>query len=148
MPPPIPFPYPLRVGTDLCRIPRILRILQGKNGPRFIRRVLAPEELARVRPAIRAVLDDDASGNVVARAAVSAEGIGVRRPTTRSTQQLRGGDGDGGGGGKLKVQEEQHRDRDKSPQRDGLPAKQEEGEGEGIGIYKSAAMFLAGRCVF
>ncbi|KAK4240898.1 hypothetical protein C8A03DRAFT_12820 [Achaetomium macrosporum] len=69
MPPPLPFPYPLRVGTDLCRIPRILRILQGKNGSRFIHRILAPEELVRVRPVIRAVLDDAANSAAKATAA-------------------------------------------------------------------------------
>ncbi|SPQ25257.1 60bd37af-2f45-4256-9954-3de067f1fd9b [Thermothielavioides terrestris] len=55
--PPLPFPYPLRIGTDICRIGRIQRILQSARGPRFIQRVLAPEELAHTRPAVRAVLD-------------------------------------------------------------------------------------------
>ncbi|KAL2196860.1 hypothetical protein P885DRAFT_77982 [Corynascus similis CBS 632.67] len=56
MPPPIPFPYPLRIGTDICRVARIAHILRSKQGARFIRRVLAPEELACARPAIHQVL--------------------------------------------------------------------------------------------
>ncbi|KAK4248130.1 hypothetical protein C7999DRAFT_13923 [Corynascus novoguineensis] len=56
MPPPLPFPYPLRIGTDICRVARIAHILRSRQGARFIRRVLAPEELACARPAIHQVL--------------------------------------------------------------------------------------------
>ncbi|KAL2176793.1 uncharacterized protein P884DRAFT_244503 [Thermothelomyces heterothallicus CBS 202.75] len=55
-PPPLPFPYPLRIGTDICRVARIAHILRSRQGARFIRRVLAPEELARARPAVHQVL--------------------------------------------------------------------------------------------
>lgn len=53
MPPPLPFPYAIRVGTDICRIARIFRLLCGGHGTRFVHRLLAPEELARMRPAMQ-----------------------------------------------------------------------------------------------
>lgn len=43
----IPFPFPLRVGTDICQISRIQRILQSPRAPRFVRRVLTAEEISR-----------------------------------------------------------------------------------------------------
>lgn len=55
MPPPIPFPFPLRIGTDICQIARIQRILHTRAGRRFVERVLAPEELSHLvhaRPAL------------------------------------------------------------------------------------------------
>jgi holo-[acyl-carrier protein] synthase len=54
--PPLAFPYPLHVGTDICCVARIARILRSSQGPRFVRRVLTPEELARARPAVHDVL--------------------------------------------------------------------------------------------
>ncbi|KJZ79787.1 hypothetical protein HIM_00501 [Hirsutella minnesotensis 3608] len=42
-----PFALPLGVGTDICRISRIYGILDGPRRERFVRRILAPEELAR-----------------------------------------------------------------------------------------------------
>ncbi|KAI6382363.1 hypothetical protein MCOR25_000662 [Pyricularia grisea] len=42
------FPFPLSLGTDICNIPRIRRILDGPQRDRFIRRVLLPEERGRV----------------------------------------------------------------------------------------------------
>jgi hypothetical protein len=41
---PRPFPFPLNIGTDICSIPRILKILQGVNGRKFIKRVLSERE--------------------------------------------------------------------------------------------------------
>ncbi|KAF8850059.1 hypothetical protein BDZ45DRAFT_603418, partial [Acephala macrosclerotiorum] len=41
---PKPFPFPLAVGTDICSIPRIRKILAGKHGIGFIRKVLRQEE--------------------------------------------------------------------------------------------------------
>jgi hypothetical protein len=60
MPPPLPFPYPIHIGTDICNTTRISRILRGAHCARFIRRVLAPEELAlakRSKPIIHRVLE-------------------------------------------------------------------------------------------
>lgn len=47
----LPFPFPLRVGTDICQISRVHRIMCGPHAAKFVERVLAPEE--RVRPALR-----------------------------------------------------------------------------------------------
>ncbi|KAH7417848.1 hypothetical protein BKA64DRAFT_180747 [Cadophora sp. MPI-SDFR-AT-0126] len=44
LPPFTPFPSSLRVGTDICSIPRILALLKGNHGYRFVRKVLGPEE--------------------------------------------------------------------------------------------------------
>lgn len=41
----LPFPFPLNVGTDICQISRIHRILSGGRARRFVRRVLAPQEV-------------------------------------------------------------------------------------------------------
>src|SRR5262245_10554405 len=40
------FPLPLAIGTDICQISRIYRILAGPRGPRFVSRVLSVEEQA------------------------------------------------------------------------------------------------------
>jgi holo-[acyl-carrier protein] synthase len=39
-----PFPFPFNVGTDICQISRIHKILVSPRAQRFVRRVLAPEE--------------------------------------------------------------------------------------------------------
>ncbi|KAM5348363.1 hypothetical protein ACJ41O_008187 [Fusarium nematophilum] len=41
------FPFPLNIGTDICQISRIYRILSGPRATRFVNRILSPEELAR-----------------------------------------------------------------------------------------------------
>lgn len=41
-----PFPFPLNVGTDICRISRVFRILAGRHASRFASRILTPEEIA------------------------------------------------------------------------------------------------------
>jgi holo-[acyl-carrier protein] synthase len=38
------FPFPLGVGTDICRIQRIRRILDKRAGAKFITRILTEEE--------------------------------------------------------------------------------------------------------
>ncbi len=53
----LPFPFPLHVGTDVCHIARIHAILSTPRAPRFIRRVLAREELVRPRQAIAKILE-------------------------------------------------------------------------------------------
>ncbi|KAI5463184.1 hypothetical protein BGZ63DRAFT_402522 [Mariannaea sp. PMI_226] len=42
-----PFPFPLNIGTDICQISRIYRILDSPRAIRFVNRILAPQELAR-----------------------------------------------------------------------------------------------------
>jgi holo-[acyl-carrier protein] synthase len=41
-----PFPFPLNIGTDICQISRVYRILASPRATRFVNRILAPEELA------------------------------------------------------------------------------------------------------
>ncbi|KFA62512.1 hypothetical protein S40285_05564 [Stachybotrys chlorohalonatus IBT 40285] len=45
-----PFPLPLSVGTDICQISRVFRILDGPRGSRFVNRILSPEEQSRLDP--------------------------------------------------------------------------------------------------
>jgi hypothetical protein len=40
-----PFPFPLGIGTDICSIPRVRRILELYNGRAFVRRVLSRAEI-------------------------------------------------------------------------------------------------------
>lgn len=37
---------PLNIGTDICQVSRIFRLLTGPRGTRFLHRVLTPEERA------------------------------------------------------------------------------------------------------
>jgi phosphopantetheinyl transferase (holo-ACP synthase) len=41
----LPFPSALHIGTDICKIERIRRILAGTTSQRFLRTVFAKEEL-------------------------------------------------------------------------------------------------------
>jgi holo-[acyl-carrier protein] synthase len=43
------FPFPLNIGTDICRISRIYTILQGPRARRFAERILAQEEHDQLR---------------------------------------------------------------------------------------------------
>jgi hypothetical protein len=44
--PPRPFPFPINVGTDICSVQRIIRILgDAKYRSRFPKRILTPKEL-------------------------------------------------------------------------------------------------------
>ena len=74
----LPFPVPLHVGTDICRISRIQGILAGERGARFIRRVLTPEELVRPRRCVERVLRrEDLKGlgkGTIGRGAVAGDG--------------------------------------------------------------------------
>ncbi|CZT42096.1 uncharacterized protein RSE6_01937 [Rhynchosporium secalis] len=45
LPPYIPFPSPMRIGTDICQIDRILSILQGRHASVFVRKILRKEEI-------------------------------------------------------------------------------------------------------
>ncbi|CAH0033628.1 unnamed protein product [Clonostachys rhizophaga] len=40
------FPLPINVGTDICQISRIHRILEGPRAARFVDRILGPHERA------------------------------------------------------------------------------------------------------
>jgi holo-[acyl-carrier protein] synthase len=43
---PKPFPFPITVGTDICQISRIFRVLASARGSRFVDRILTPSERA------------------------------------------------------------------------------------------------------
>jgi hypothetical protein len=47
---PKPFPYPLNIGTDICSIPRIRKILlKATSGPRLVKRILTERECLEAR---------------------------------------------------------------------------------------------------
>ena len=47
---PKPFPFPLNIGTDICSIPRIRKILlKDTNGPRLVKRILTERECLETR---------------------------------------------------------------------------------------------------
>ncbi|KKA28545.1 hypothetical protein TD95_002239 [Thielaviopsis punctulata] len=54
----LPFPYPIRIGTDICQISRIRRIVTGGHGVRFLQRIFSDHErtvfAARLKPAFEA----------------------------------------------------------------------------------------------
>ncbi|RFU28262.1 hypothetical protein B7463_g8088, partial [Scytalidium lignicola] len=63
--PPIPFPLPFTIGTDICHIPRIFSILTSSNNyknrkiaHRFIRKLLTEEEYEESRKQIDGALND------------------------------------------------------------------------------------------
>ena len=78
MPPPLPFPLPLHVGTDICRISRIAHLLRSPHCRRFVRRVLSPEELARAKPVVHEAMraaSERAIGDVIAKAFVKDRAV-------------------------------------------------------------------------
>ncbi|KAI9051275.1 hypothetical protein LZ554_005376 [Drepanopeziza brunnea f. sp. 'monogermtubi'] len=58
MPPPLiprSFPQALNIGTDICSVQRVNKILRGRQAQAFIRRVLRAEEIAQNRRLLSAV---------------------------------------------------------------------------------------------
>ncbi|KAL2190201.1 hypothetical protein L209DRAFT_678888 [Thermothelomyces heterothallicus CBS 203.75] len=127
-PPPLPFPYPLRIGTDICRVARIAHILRSRQGARFIRRVLAPEELARARPAVHQVL----------RAAAAAQQTG-------GDGEAALGGGQAGGSGEKAGEEEEEEERVKGSARQEDEADAAKGGDLDAYAYARAATYVAGR---
>ncbi len=73
MRPPLPFPLPLHVGTDICSISRIRLLLQSQHCRRFVRRVLTPEELPRAHFTVHRAIkvgSEKAIGAAIAKAFV------------------------------------------------------------------------------
>jgi hypothetical protein len=156
MPPPLPFPSPLHIGTDICRVARIARILRSRQCARFIQRVLAPEELARAKPVIRNVLDD-AERSAACRLVAAVDGRGDGRVIQggRPWQAPRGPRGSGGAGGaggaagEVKMEGGPHDERAGGRRGgdavvDASAAEQEMGTEKRI-MYRRAADFMAGR---
>lgn len=61
----IPFPFPMKVGTDICYITRVESIMNQSQdrAARFIRRILAEEELKNPRPCIAAIIQKPNQNN-------------------------------------------------------------------------------------
>lgn len=66
----LPFPQPLRVGTDVCQVSRVYRILTSggparRRGARFVERLLAPRERepARLRAEVAWLLSPSSSSS-------------------------------------------------------------------------------------
>ncbi|KAI0802152.1 hypothetical protein GGR55DRAFT_683563 [Xylaria sp. FL0064] len=57
-----PTDLPFIIGNDICRIARVRRILKGKLGPQFVRRILRPGEIEHSTTAkiLRCILEQDA----------------------------------------------------------------------------------------
>ncbi|KAF2964050.1 hypothetical protein GQX73_g9524 [Xylaria multiplex] len=53
------------IGNDICRIARVRRILKGRLGPQFVRRILRPEEIQSSPTAdiLRCVLNQNAQSS-------------------------------------------------------------------------------------
>jgi hypothetical protein len=149
--PPLPFPSPLHIGTDICRVARIARILRSRQCARFIQRVLAPEELARAKPVIRKVLED-AERTAACRVVAAVDGrrdvrvVKSGRPW-QAAPRARGSGGGAGGAGEVKM-EGAHDDRPGGRRVeavvDAAAAEQEMGSEKRI-MYRGAADFMAGR---
>ncbi|KAK2034394.1 hypothetical protein LX32DRAFT_394843 [Colletotrichum zoysiae] len=45
---PRPFPFPINIGTDICQVSRVYRLLASDRGASFLRRVLTEDERALV----------------------------------------------------------------------------------------------------
>ncbi|KAK5635311.1 hypothetical protein RRF57_011023 [Xylaria bambusicola] len=60
------FPHRFRIGNDICYIPRIRKILEGRLGTPFIRRILKPEEIGQPRTArILGARKNNAGGSLI-----------------------------------------------------------------------------------
>ncbi|KAK4125923.1 hypothetical protein N657DRAFT_678952 [Parathielavia appendiculata] len=139
MPPPLPFPYPIHVGTDICNVKRVLRLLRGDHCARFIRRVLTPEELTRAKPVVHKVLE--AASN---RTAAQLVGTGLEADERmESLWALRGG---AGREASQAIRPQAEAREDDVPWNPDTAA----AEGEGLdwrehSMYRRAAYFMAGR---
>lgn len=57
------FPFALNLGTDICHVSRIRKILESSKGARFVQRILNDEE--RRHPKIQCILKNDHSPSMV-----------------------------------------------------------------------------------
>jgi holo-[acyl-carrier protein] synthase len=53
------FPFALNLGTDICHVTRIRKILESPRGARFVQRILNDDE--RRHPKIQCILNNDHS---------------------------------------------------------------------------------------
>jgi holo-[acyl-carrier protein] synthase len=91
--PPFLFPFPIHIGTDICRIPRIARLLRPdppERCIRFVRRILDPVEVASAPLALKKILG-------FASAARRVEEESAERLASSRTPEADGADNDGVG---------------------------------------------------
>ncbi|KAL2066076.1 hypothetical protein VTL71DRAFT_2147 [Oculimacula yallundae] len=96
----IPFGIPLRIGTDICHITRIHRLLRGRYAYHFVRRILKKQEIREMRESGRfGVVEDwrrirtelnvkeNGSGNVQEREGEGVKGcMGASKSTSAATR--------------------------------------------------------------
>ncbi|KAI1423366.1 hypothetical protein F5Y12DRAFT_716437 [Xylaria sp. FL1777] len=60
-----PTDLPFTIGNDICRIVRVGRILKGRLGPQFVRRILKPNEIGHPTTAgiLQCILDQKVQGS-------------------------------------------------------------------------------------
>ncbi|POS81145.1 hypothetical protein DHEL01_v200468 [Diaporthe helianthi] len=73
------FPFPLNLGTDVCHVTRVRKILESPRASRFVQRVLNDEE--RGHPKIQCILKKEHSSNL-GRSAAMAPGVKDLSPST------------------------------------------------------------------
>lgn len=127
---PLPFPFPLHIGTDICHIPRIVDILRSRHCARFIRRVLTPEELRNNNPAISRTLR--AVEEITVKKTVGLAGVGgIGQELPRK--------------GKKKWLEEEHGEESGLDRWEAKLQEEEDLSPEALRLYRRAGQFMAGR---
>ncbi|KAI9827321.1 MAG: hypothetical protein M1826_006426 [Phylliscum demangeonii] len=85
-----PFPLQLSIGTDICHVPRITRIItqdgQGWGARRFMRRILTPAERQTMEPKLERFLA--ASTTTSTSTSTSTTTTTTTQPAGRELQQL------------------------------------------------------------
>ncbi|KAK5660543.1 hypothetical protein OQA88_13092 [Cercophora sp. LCS_1] len=117
----------MHIGTDICQVSRVHRILSSELGGKFIRRVLCEEELVEPRACVKAVLE---RGRGTGGGSVGSSGTGTG--ISEKGEAAVGGQAGSGG-------EEVGEDEVRSESEVAV------GGQVGVGEVKDAAVFMAGR---
>ncbi|KAK4100253.1 hypothetical protein N658DRAFT_473482 [Parathielavia hyrcaniae] len=141
MPPPLPFPYPIHVGTDICNVKRIMRLLRGQHCARFIRRVLTPKELTRARPSVHKILEI-ASNRTAAKLAGTDPSADERMQALRALRGDRRREGPHGVREQPAIANEDDVRWDPETTAAGRDGFSDQNE---CTLYKNASYFMAGR---
>ncbi|KAI0419283.1 hypothetical protein F5X98DRAFT_335714, partial [Xylaria grammica] len=80
------------IGNDICRIARVRRVLTGRLGPQFVRRILTPKEIRHATTAsiLRCVLDQKPQWSQDAQAATDLASVHDAREITRAVEFMAG----------------------------------------------------------
>jgi hypothetical protein len=137
----LPFPYPLRLGTDICHTARIYAILASPRGPRFIERVLHPEERApgRLPSRVARILGEsrrDDEKNLTASPL-------ARSRSHQASRTRQGSDGSSAGASGAAATASQRRTDTGAG---GSLGRGNDADGVDSALW-AAAQFMAGRCV-